>query len=344
MLAARFEGPSDLRIGNFPDPIPGPSEVLVRVGAVGICATDLEVYHGTLSYFTSGLAHYPIIPGHEWAGEIVALGEGARGFSVGDQVTGECGMGCRACRVCLEGHYHLCPNRVETGILNRDGAFAELLAFPAVFLHRIDPPLPMIEACLIEPSAVANHAVHRASVTPRDTVAVLGAGPIGLLTAQMARIHGAGVVLVLDTRPHRLALAGELGFAHALDVADPDTVAAARALTGGGPTVVIDATGNPAALDLAVELAAPRARIGAVGVCGGRRPSLDLDRLVIRELSLIGSLGSPHAWPSTITMLRDGRLRVKPLVSHVFSLGQLGEAFSLIEKQTPGVVKIVVQP
>ena len=344
MRAARFEGPGDLRLGTFPDPVPGPGEVLVRIGAVGICATDLEVYHGTLSYFTSGQAHYPLIPGHEWAGEIVGLGEGTLGFSVGDQVTGECGMGCRACRVCLEGRYQLCPHRVETGILNRDGAFAELLAFPAVFLHRIDPPLPMIEACLIEPSAVANHAVHRAGVTPRDTVAVLGAGPIGLLTAQMARIHGAGLVMVLDTRPHRLALAGELGFSHALDAADPGTVAAVRALTAGGPTVVIDATGNPAALDLAVELADPSARIGAVGVCGGIRATLELDRLVIRELSLIGSLGSPHAWPSTIAMLRDGRLRVKPLISHVLPLDQLREALSLIEKQAPEVAKIVVQP
>jgi len=344
MRAVRFEGPGDLRLGIFPDPVPGPGEVLVRIGAVGICATDLEVYHGTLSYFTSGQARYPIIPGHEWAGEIVALGEGTLGFSIGDQVTGECGMGCRACRVCLEGRYQLCPHRVETGILNRDGAFAELLAFPAVFLHRIDPPLPMIEACLIEPSAVANHAVHRAGVTPRDTVAVLGAGPIGLLTAQMARTHGAGLVVVLDTRPGRLALAEALGFTHALDAAKPGTTAAVRALTAGGPTVVIDATGSPSALDLAVELAAPSARIGAVGVCGGRRATLDLDRLVIRELSLIGSLGSPHAWPSTIAMLRDGRLHAKPLISHVLRLDQVGEAFSLIEKQAPEVVKIVVQP
>ncbi|HVA90401.1 MAG TPA: alcohol dehydrogenase catalytic domain-containing protein [Chloroflexota bacterium] len=344
MLAARFEGPDDLRIGDFPDPIPGVGEVLVRVGAVGICATDLEVYHGALSYFTSGMARYPIIPGHEWAGEVVALGEDTRGFAVGDQVTGECGMGCRACRVCLEGRYQLCPDRVETGILNRDGAFAELLAFPAVFLHRIDPPLPMVEACLIEPSAVANHAVHRVGVTPRDTVAVLGAGPIGLLTAQMARIHGAGAVVLLDTRPHRLALGRELGFSHSLDAADSGTVSAVRALTFGGPTVIIDATGNPAALDLAAALAAPSARIAAVGVCGGQRPALDLDSLVTRELSLIGCLGSPHAWPNTIAMLQDGRLRTKPLVSHVLPLTRLREAFSLIEKQTPGVVKIVVQP
>lgn len=344
MLAARLEGPGALRIGVVPDPAPGPGEVLVRVGAVGICATDLEIVHGTLSYFTSGAAHYPIIPGHEWAGEIVALGEGVAGFAVGDQVTGECGMGCRACRVCLEGRYQLCPHRTETGILNRDGAFAELLAFPAAFLHRIAPAIPLVEACLIEPSAVANHAMHRAAVTPRDTVAILGAGPIGLLAAQMARIHGAGLVAILDRREDRLALARELGFPHAYDAADPGTIGAIRSLTGDGPTVVIDATGHPAGLELAVELAAPSARIGAVGICGGRRPALDLDRLVVRELSLIGSLGSPHVWPSTIAMLHDGRLRTRPLISHILPLKELGEAFALIEQQAPGVVKIVVQP
>ncbi len=344
MLAARFEGPGKLRIGQFPDPTPESGEVLVRIGAVGICATDLEVFHGTLSYFTSGQARYPIIPGHEWAGEIVGLGQGVRGFSVGDHVTGECGMGCRACRICLEGRHQLCPDRTETGILNRDGAFAELLAFPAVFLHRIDAAVPFPEACLIEPSAVANHAMYRAGVTPRDSVAVLGAGPIGLLTAQMARIHGASAVLLFDTRPQRLALARELGFTYTYDVSDPDSIFRARALTDGGPSVVIDATGNPTALDLAVELAAAGGRIGAVGVCGGRRPTLDLDRLVTHELSLIGSLGSPNAWPSTIAMLGDGRLLTRPLISHTLPLSRLGDALTLIENREPGVVKIVIQP
>jgi threonine dehydrogenase-like Zn-dependent dehydrogenase len=181
-------------------------------------------------------------------------------------------------------------------------------------------------------------------VTPRDTVAVLGAGPIGLLVAQMARIHGAGAVFLLDTRDQRLAPARELGFTHTYDAADPRAVAAVRALTDGGPTVVFDATGNPAGLELAVELAATSGRIGAVGICGGQRPALDLDRLVTREISLIGSLGSPHVWPSTIDMLQDGRLRTKPLISHVLPLSQLGEALAMIERRTPGVVKIVVQP
>jgi L-iditol 2-dehydrogenase len=344
MQAARFEGPGDLRIGNVSDPEPGPGEVLVRIGAVGICATDLEVYHGTLSYFTSGLARYPVIPGHEWAGEIVGLGEEVRGFAIGEHVTGECGMGCRACALCLGGRHQLCPDRTETGILNRDGAFAELLAFPAPFLHRVDPAIPLLEACLIEPSAVANHAMYRAGVTARDSVAVLGAGPIGLLTAQMARIYGASAVLLLDPRPQRLALANELGFMHTFDPGDPSAGPVVRALTGGGPTVVIDATGNPAAMDLAVQLAAPGGRIGAVGVCGGRRPALDLDRLVTRELSLIGSLGSPNAWPSTVAMLGAGRLRTGPLISHVLPLSRLGEALALIESRVSDVIKIVIQP
>lgn len=345
MLAARIVAPGEMVVERVPDPEPGPDEVLIRVRAAGICATDLEIFHGELTYFRTGLARFPIIPGHEWAGEVAALGSAVRGFAVGDLVTGECGTGCRACAICLRGHYHLCPDRQETGILRRDGGFAELLAMPAVFVHRVGQGIALEAAALIEPSAVAAGAARRAGIGPLDAVAVLGAGPIGLLTAQMAAIRGARTVILLDTREERLTLGRALGASHTLDPRDGQVREAVRDLAGqDGCDVVIDATGNPAALELALELTAPAGRIGAVGICGGRRVSLDIDRLVTRDISLIGSLGSPHMWPSTIALLGDGRLRTAPLITHRFPLDRIREALALVEHPTSDVVKVVILP
>ena len=133
MKSIRIYGANDVRFEKMPRPKPGLGEVLIRVRATGICGTDVEIRDGTMAYFTRGMASYPVTPGHEWVGDIAELGDAVEGFEVGDRVVGECSVGCAKCDRCLAGKYHQCANRTETGILNRDGGFAQFITFPTLF-------------------------------------------------------------------------------------------------------------------------------------------------------------------------------------------------------------------
>ena len=168
-----------------PDPL-GPDDAASLL-ATGICGTDVEIFHGTMPYYTGGMASYPVVPGHEWVGEVVEAGPGVTSFKAGDRVVGECSVGCMTCTTCIAGDYHRCPHRTETGILNRNGGFAEFITFPSLFLHQISPSVPIESAAMVEPAAVAFNGVRRAEVSPHDEVVVFGDGPIGLLVAMMAR-------------------------------------------------------------------------------------------------------------------------------------------------------------
>src|SRR5690242_3539871 len=231
MFAITFHGNERLELVERPDPSPGAGELLIAPTAVGICGTDREIFEGSLVYFREGWAKYPIVPGHEWVGEVVEVGAGVEGFAPGDQVTGETPLGCGACARCRAGDYHLCALRTETGILNRDGAMASRMVFPARAAHHAGG-IPARAAALIEPTTVALNGVRRGSVAGR-TVLVVGTGTIGLLVAQCAIAEGAASVVVADTRADRLELAATLGFAKA--VADDYDVVLLCA--GGAPAL-----------------------------------------------------------------------------------------------------------
>jgi L-iditol 2-dehydrogenase len=344
MKAILIEAPQRVRLADFPDERPAPGHVLVQVLATGICGTDVEIFDGTMPYFTAGLARYPVVPGHEWVGEVLECGDGALAFAPGDRVVGECSVGCMRCAVCLGGNYHRCPNRTETGILNRRGGFAERIEFPALFLHRISKAVPISAAALVEPAAVAFNGVRLAGVTPRDDVAIFGDGPIGLLLLQMALAFGARRVSVVGATPHRLELAERLGASAALDVGK-GRISARLAEIGGGslPSVVIEATGNPAAVIEAVAATAPGGRLVLQGLFAGRKADgIDLDRIVTADISLRGALGSPGVWPDVIALIESGRVDPAALVSASLPLAQFERGIDMVKART--AVKIVVEP
>ena len=210
MFAITFHGNEKLELVERPDPSPGAGELLIAPTAVGICGTDREIFEGSLVYFREGWAKYPIVPGHEWVGEVVEVGAGVEGFAPGDQVTGETPLGCGRCARCRAGDYHLCALRTETGILNRDGAMASRMVFPARAAHHAGG-IPARAAALLEPASVALNGARRGAVGGRR-VLVAGAGTIGLLAAQCAVAEGAASVVVFEPREDRLALAASLGF------------------------------------------------------------------------------------------------------------------------------------
>ncbi|MCX5496167.1 alcohol dehydrogenase catalytic domain-containing protein [Kaistia dalseonensis] len=341
MRAVVIEGPGRAGVARRDDLPPAPGDVAIRVLSTGICGTDVEIFDGTMPYFTSGMARYPIVPGHEWVGEVISCGDGVEGFAAGDRVVGECSVGCMRCAVCLSGNYHRCPNRTETGILNRSGAFAERINFPALFLHKIARTVPVETAALVEPSAVAFNGVRLAAVSPRDDVAIFGDGPIGLLALQMARAFGARRVTVVGGTPRRLALAERLGATAAINVADGAVPARLAEIGGGLPSVVIEATGNPAAVVEAIQATAPGGRLILQGLFAGQKPSgIDLDRIVTADIALRGALGSPGIWPDVIGLIESGRVDPGAVISDQLDLEGFERGIGIVKARAG--IKVVI--
>jgi len=342
MLAARFYGGKDIRVEEVPDPVPGPGEVLVRVRAAGICGSDLHGYRRG----TPGAA--PRTPGHELAGEVVALGEGVVGLAPGERVGGEPLVGCGHCAWCRSGDYHLCPELEHIGGA-RPGGFARYTVAPADRLYPLPPQVTCDEAALLDVLAVAVHALSRVPVAPGERVAVIGAGAIGLSIAQMAALSG-GMVAVLGRRDAPLRLAAQFPNVTGLRLQD-EPVAAVRAWSGGeGADVVFEAVGGTAdTLDLALHLAAPHGQVGAVG--SFQEPqTLDVRVAMRGELSVswvwsYARRGHRPEFAIALELLAAGALQAAPLITHRFPLERTAEAFAVAEdKRTYESIKVLVIP
>ncbi len=344
MKAARIYGAGRIAVENVEVTEPGPDEVLIRVLGTGICGTDVEIADGIMPYFVNGMSRYPVVPGHEWVGEVVRWGAGVSGFAAGDRVVGECSVGCGRCAVCLSGNYHRCADRSETGILRRDGAFAEYITFPALYLHRISNDVDLRAAALVEPTAVAFNGVRMAGVSPRDEVVIFGDGPIGLLLLQVARAFGAARVTVVGATAHRLERATALGADAVVDVSREDPVEhLQRTRNGQGPQVALEATGNPAAAAAAIRSVAEGGRVILQGVFAGRTlDGFDLDQIVLRDLTVKGALGSPGIWPEVIALIESGRVRPEAIVSHVVPLEDFARGIAQARDRL-GIKQVVLQ-
>ena len=346
MRAIEFRGGGRLALVERPDPVPAAGEVVVAPEAVGICATDVEILDGVMAYFRTGDASYPIVPGHEWIGTVVSVGPGVSDLAPGDTVVGDPSAGCGECGRCRAGRYHLCARRTETGIMGQDGAMATRMVARAGSTHRVARPV-WDAGALIEPASVALNAARRAPC--RDaTVLVLGAGAIGLLAVQCARVEGAARIIAANaSRADRMELARRLGADDGLVLprGRAEAASAVRALAGDEVVdVVLLCTGAAAAMDLAVEVTRPGGTIVVVGLFGEPRVPVDLDTVVTNDLIVIGVNGSPHLWPDTIAAVTSGALVLDPLVSHRFPLDRAGEAIELARRAPNGTLKVLVTP
>lgn len=344
MKALRIHGPKDLRYEELPDRPLGPDEALLAPKAVGICGTDLEIFQGTMFYFTAGMARWPVILGHEWSAEVLAVGENVTQVKPGDKVVGECTVSCGHCEMCRLGRYNECPNRRETGILNLDGAFSDRMYYPASFLHKFEK-ISYDEAALTEPTAVAVWGTKLVEVNPSDYVAVMGPGPIGLLAMQVARAYGARRVVMIGRRASRLQLAKELGADEVINLREEDLVSASRRVTDGRMfDVILEATGNPAVTSDLMKITRPYGRISLMGLFNSQMGSIDLDALVVGNITIKGSLGSPGVWDETISLIERGHVNTKALITHPFALADVPQAFDLMQDRTSDVVKICLKP
>lgn len=344
MRAVRIYGKGDARYEDVPMPSVGPNDVLVRIRAVGICGTDLELVDGTMFYLTSGMGKLPLIPGHEWSGDVVDVGSGVTEFRVGDKVTGECTVGCHSCAFCLRGWYSQCPNRTETGVLNRDGGFAEYISFPRFFLHKCNA-MKYDEAAFIEPTGIALYPTKTLRVCPEDYVAIVGPGPIGLFAVQTARAYGARRIVLIGTNDARLEMGRKLGADVTVNVRSEDLVDKVRAATDGHMIdAAIEAVGKPSSWSVLSSVLAPRARVALTGLFAGKKCDVDFDQLVVNNITLYGSLGSPNVWDEAISLHERGLVTAAPLITHRLHLSSFAEGLEIARTRRDNAIKVVLEP
>ena len=308
MKALVFEEPRQAVVAERDSPPIGPEDVLVRSHAVGICHSDFELYEGRYIIPVS----YPIIPGHEWSGEVVEVGAAVDDLAAGDRVVGECVVG---------------PGGRDHFGFSIDGANAELFRARGEWLHKLPDELSYGAGALVEPFSVA-YAATRAlgGVDPSDAVAVIGGGPIGLLTVLALSATNAQVTLI-EPQAHRRAKGLQLGASAALDPGADDFLDAVADLTSGRRCdAVVEAAGAPAAMASALELAGHEARIAYVGIAIGAPTTADLGLIQSKALRLRGLIGSAGLWPQTIRFLASGAVDPTAIVTARYPLGDALQA------------------
>ena len=334
MRVSVLYGIGELGIEERPIPQPGPDEVLIRVGSVGVCGSDMHYYeHGRIGSY---VVEKPLVLGHEAGGTIVAVGSDVTSLTVGQRVSIEPGVPCRSCRQCLAGRYNLCPQVRFFATPPIDGAFAEYVVMPAAFTFAIPESVSDDEAGLIEPLSVGVWSCRRSGVSPSDRVLVTGSGPIGLIAAQVARAYGAAAVLVTDVNTDRLTLADSLGF-DTLDVTDRPL-----AERGFHADVLIECSGQRRATWDAIGSLAPAGRAVLVGM-GADEVTLPLSALQDRELVVTGAFRYANTWPTAIDLVAGGKVQLDPLVTGYFDLDHVEDALTA-GRRDPKSMKPIVRP
>lgn len=319
--------PKAVELREIPVPEIGEDEVLLRVGGVSVCGSDVHQYHNSQSW----PVRVPVVLGHEFCGTVARVGSRVKGFREGDRVVSETAATiCGKCLYCRTGDYNLCPERSGFGY-GTNGAMANYVSAPARCLHHIPDSLSFEHAALTEPCCVGYNAVAvKSAVRPGDTVVVIGPGPIGLLCAEMARLAGVGTLIVagITRDASRLDVARALGVTATVDVENTNMVEYVRSIGDGlGADLVVDAAGASAALKLALEIVRPGGQITKVG-WGPQALNFSLDPLVQKAVHLQGSFSHTFQnWEKVVAMLAAGQINVVPIISQVAALEQWQDCF-----------------
>ncbi|HEX8968198.1 MAG TPA: alcohol dehydrogenase catalytic domain-containing protein [Chloroflexota bacterium] len=333
---------------DVPVPRPGPLEVLCQVDSVAICGTDLHIYEGRFP--GRWPRSYPFIPGHEWSGTVVEVGSGAAdlGWQVGQRVAGTSHAGCGYCRMCRTGRYNLCDNYGREPLHHQyghysPGADAEYVVHSIKSVFPLPDELELAYGAMIDTASIALHSVKRPGIQPGDVVVVVGAGPMGLLTADCALALGAARVIVSGSGD-RLQRAAELGFS-VVDYRSQDVVREVRQLTDGrGAHVAIDTGGTLSSIRQSVDVVRKGGRVAFTGVPTEGDAALPMQKIVLEEIDLFGVRANRNTMEEVMPLIVSGRVRVKPLVTHAFPLEAYGEALRTFAERVDGALKVLVKP
>jgi threonine dehydrogenase-like Zn-dependent dehydrogenase len=342
MKAILLKGPGEAVVIDLEKPFIGPEDVLIRSRAVGICGSDIELYRGVRP---EGYYRYPIVPGHEWSGEVEAVGERVRNISPGDKVVSEGILFCGTCRNCRMGLTNLCEAGYDEIGFTRTGGLAEYVAVPARLVHLLPGDASLEEAALLEPTAVVAHAFLRAQPRAGNIVVIVGDGPIGLLAVQLARLFSPTILALVGSRNERLELGHHLGATHTLNVRESDPQPLIHSLIGSqGADLVFEAGNRPEGVEKALRLARPGSTVVLEGIAGsGARLSVESDIFVLKHLTVLGIFGaSSAAWTYAVQIFRAGLLNLAPLITHCFALDEYQTALDTLISRQAKMLKVLV--
>jgi L-iditol 2-dehydrogenase len=315
-------------------PQPGTDEIVIKIVANGICGSDIHFYNeGRLGNF---IVTEPYIPGHEASGTITKLGKNVKGFSIGERVVVEPGIPCGLCAFCRTGRYNLCGEVKFLSAPPVDGTFCDYVSVRWDCVHKIPMDMPFEDAALVEPAAVAIHAVNRAVFKNGDTALVIGAGPIGLLMVQAFKAAGGSKVICMDRIEKRLETAAEVGADEVLNIDRIDYDLCNLA------DVVFETAGSSKATQNLFKYARPAGCAVQVGWPNGNVVPLDIADLLDKEITYVGVNRYASTFPTAISWIRDGRINAKKLITHRYSLDRIAEAFKFSTENARDVIKTIV--
>ena len=342
MRSIQLVAPRTLEERDMPQPRdPGHGEVTVRIRAVGVCGSDLHWYHdGRIGDFQ---AVYPQVLGHEPAGEVIAVGPGVHDFAIGDRVVIEPSLTCGHCEHCLQGRHNNCVETIFMGGPQAPGMFREFVTLPAGNCVKFPKEFDFVTATLAEPLAVMMHMLELHEIHVGDTVAVTGAGPIGMLCAAVARAAGASRVFIADRLPYRLRLAMSMGADVAVDTTSQSLIETVLDATRGrGVDVAIEAAGSAETVNAAIRMARLGGTVMLIGILSELYPKIDIHTAMAKELDLQTLKRSNHRSQQALNLMSSGRISTS-LITHSLCMTETPKAFQMLTDYTDGVGKAVIR-
>ncbi|MFC1996189.1 zinc-binding dehydrogenase [Chloroflexota bacterium] len=336
MKQAVMTAPGEILIHEIDVPQPGPGEVLLRIQRIGVCGSDVHVYHGVHPY-----TGYPVVQGHEYSASIEAIGPGVEGFEYGEKVTSTPQIVCGVCKPCQRGDYHIC-DQLEVEGFQAPGCAQELWVTPAERIIHLPESFSFEQGALVEPVSVAVRAVSRAGSLEGRNVVIFGAGPIGNLVAQVARAEGAQV-LITDLSDYRLGIARECGLKATSNASNESLAKSVDRVFGpAGFDVAFECVGVEDTITTAIENIQKGGTIIVVGVFG-EKPRLDLGLVQDRELNIHGTLMyQRHDYHRAVELIASGKVATQPLFSKHFPMDEYLAAYEFIEAQGDKTMKVFI--
>lgn len=340
MKAAVLHAIGDIRLEEVPTPQIKDNEVLLKVKACGVCGTDVHFLHGEWT------VNMPLIPGHEFSGEIAEIGKDIQTISVGDRASIDPNVVCGVCRNCRRTQRsHLCSNIKAIGV-DVNGAFAEYVKAPEEVVYHLPDNVDFETGAMSEPVGCAIRGFDKTRTTLGDTVVIIGAGPMGLILLQMALLQGAAKVLTLEPIEGRRKIAEKLGAHRTINPIEEDaSKVIAEETEENGPEVVFEAVGSAKTIELALDLAGRGSRVNLFGVA----PETDIVKikpfmLYDKELEISASYRDPFTFDRAIQLLANDRIDVKSLITHKFPLSRINDAFQTFMTKKEEAIKLMIQP
>jgi len=321
------------------------NEVLIKVKYCGICGTDIALYRGDMPYMTIGMQNYPLIPGHEWSGEVVKTGPGVKNLKKGDRVTGDVTIGCTKCRNCMEGRFNLCPNRYEVGCYrNRQGGMAEYIAMPERHTYKFSENIDFMGGAIVEPLATAVHGLARKKIGYDENILITGTGLIGILAAQVAQLNKSSRVILSGRTRSKLDAARESGVENIINIRENDIKQELKKMgLLDDIDFCVECSGNINALKQCIELVKAGGDISIIGFYENFTEVVNFDDISIKNLEIHGVLASPNFFRPTLNLLEKNLINYKPLISKVFELGEINQAIDYVTDKDNESIKVMLK-